>query len=136
DVDRGEDAYSPFYRDSRYCAACHEGNVFGVSVYTTYSEWLASPAKRQGKHCQHCHMKPTGKLHNFAPGAGGIDRDPMTLGNHSFWDGSQGAMLRRCLKLDVTRDGPTLTVSLTAAGVGHRVPTGFVERQLLLVVEA
>ncbi len=60
DVDRGEDAYSPFYRDSRYCAACHEGVVFGVSVYTTYSEWLQSPARRAGRHCQDCHMKPTG----------------------------------------------------------------------------
>src|SRR5262249_55033579 len=40
DVDRGEDAYSPLYRDSRYCAACHEGVVFGVHVYSTFSEWL------------------------------------------------------------------------------------------------
>src|SRR5262245_20753007 len=46
DVDRGEDAYSPLYRDSRYCAACHEGVVFGVPVYTTYSEWLQSPARQ------------------------------------------------------------------------------------------
>src|SRR5262249_19075945 len=49
DVDRGEDAYSPFQRDSRFCAACHEGTVFGVPVYTTYTEWQASPAGRQGR---------------------------------------------------------------------------------------
>ncbi len=35
DVDRGEDTFSPLYRDSRYCASCHEGVVFGVPVYTT-----------------------------------------------------------------------------------------------------
>src|SRR5262249_39760991 len=46
DVDRGEDAYSPLYRESRYCASCHEGIVFGVPVYTTYSEWLESPARK------------------------------------------------------------------------------------------
>ncbi len=44
DVDRGEDAYSPLYRDSRYCASCHEGVVFGVHVYSTFSEWQTSPA--------------------------------------------------------------------------------------------
>jgi hypothetical protein len=140
DVDRGEDAYSPFYRDSRYCAACHEGNVFGVAVYTTYSEWLDSPARRQGRHCQHCHTKPSGKLHNVAPGRGGIDRDPKTLGNHHFWDESQEAMLRKCLTLNLTwgrsGEGIEATITLTARGVGHRVPTGFVERQLLLVVES
>ena len=31
-VDRGEDVYSPLYSQSRYCAACHEGTVFGVHV--------------------------------------------------------------------------------------------------------
>ena len=89
DVDRGEDAYSPFYRDSRYCAACHEGVVFGVHVYTTYSEWLKSPSRRAGLNCQDCHMKPTARMTNIAPGHGGIRRDPSTLANHTFWDGSQ-----------------------------------------------
>ena len=59
DVDRGEDAFSPLYKDSKYCASCHEGIVFGVHVYSTYSEWLASTARRDGKQCQHCHMAPT-----------------------------------------------------------------------------
>ncbi len=139
DVDRGEDSYSPFQRDSRLCAACHEGVVFGVPVYTTYSEWLDSPARRAGQHCQTCHMKPTGTLHNIAPGHGGIDRDPATLGNHVFFATSQLAMLRRCLEVDVEMrrgvDGLAVLVRLTARGVGHRVPTGFVDRQLLLVVE-
>jgi hypothetical protein len=84
-------------------------------------------------------MKPTGTLHNLAPGHGGIERDPATLGNHVFFDTSQLAMLRRCLKLDVdTRrhaGGLSVRVRLTACGVGHRVPTGFVDRQLLLVVD-
>jgi hypothetical protein len=139
DVDRGEDAYSPFYRDSRYCAACHEGVVFGVSVYTTYSEWLRSPARRAGRHCQDCHMRPTGRLTNIAPGHGGIERDPRTLANHVFWDGSQAEMLRRCLSLDVTlhrhAQGTDAHVRLGARDVGHRVPTGFIDRQLILVVE-
>jgi hypothetical protein len=135
DVDRGEDAYSPFYRDSRYCAACHEGVVFGVRVYGTYSEWRDSPAAKAGQHCQHCHMKPTGRMTNVAPGRGGIDRDPRSLGNHRFWAGSQLEMLRGCLRLEARVEGSRAIVRLLADGVGHRVPTGFVERQLLLVVE-
>jgi hypothetical protein len=136
DVDRGEDVYSAFYRDSRYCAACHEGVVFGVRVYSTYSEWLASPARQAGQHCQHCHMKPTGKLSNIAPGRGGVERDPHTLGNHLFWNTSQLEMLRRSLRLDVHPWGSQVRVRLTATGVGHRIPTGFIDRHLLLVVEA
>jgi hypothetical protein len=139
DVDRGEDAYSPLYRDSRYCAACHEGVLFGVHVYSTYSEWLRSPARRQGKQCQDCHMTPTGTLTNLAPGRGGIRRDPRTLGNHRFFKGSQADMLRRCLRLSVrlerTQGGVRAAVRLSAEGVGHRVPTGFIDRQLLLVVD-
>jgi Cytochrome c554 and c-prime len=140
DVDRGEDVYSPLYRDSRYCASCHEGVVFGVHVYSTYSEWLSSPAGRSGRQCQDCHMAPTGTMTNLAPGHGGVERSPATLGNHRFFQPSQEAMLARCLKLDfATRrlsGSVRVDVSLRAEDVGHRVPTGFVDRQLLLVVEA
>jgi hypothetical protein len=140
DVDRGEDAYTPVYQDSRYCASCHEGTVFGVPVYTTYSEWLASPARREGKQCQTCHMTPTGRLTNLAPGHGGIERRPETLANHRFFAGSQLEMLRGCLKVDAvplgTEDGGGIEVGVWATKVGHGVPTGFVDRQLLLVVEA
>ena len=139
DVDRGEDAYSPLYRDSRYCASCHEGVVFGVHVYSTFSEWRDSPAARQGRQCQDCHMKPSGRLSNMAPGHGGIDRDPSTLANHRFFDGSQAAMLRRAVKASVEferrPDGVRARVRLWAEGVGHRLPTGFVDRHLVLVVE-
>jgi hypothetical protein len=139
DVDRGEDVYSPLYRQSRYCASCHEGTVFGVHVYGTYSEWLESPARREGKQCQTCHMAPTGTLTNVAPGHGGIPRDPRTLGNHRFFAGSQAAMLRQCLcvtvRLERDEDRVRVVVEVRADGVGHRVPTGFADRNLVLVVD-
>jgi len=139
DVDRGEDAYSPLYRDSRYCASCHEGVIFGVHVYSTFSEWLASPARRAGQQCQDCHMKPTGRMTNMAPGHGGIERHPQTLSNHRFFDGSLETMLRRAVKASAdferTPDGVRAQVRLWVEGVGHRVPTGFIDRHLVLVVE-
>jgi hypothetical protein len=140
DVDRREDAYSPLYQESRYCASCHEGVVFGVPVYTTYSEWRNSPAAREGKQCQTCHMKPTGTLTNIAPGHGGVERDAKTLANHRFFAGDKADMLRNCLHLDVrlepSRESVRTHVTVTAEEVGHRVPTGFIDRNLVLVVEA
>ncbi len=139
DVDRGKESYSPLYRDSRYCASCHEGVLFGVAVYSTFSEWQASPAARQGQQCQDCHMKPTGRMSNIAPGHGGIPRDPGTLANHRFFDGSQKAMLQRAVQASVRferqADRVRAQVQLWVEGVGHRLPTGFVDRHLVLVVE-
>jgi hypothetical protein len=140
DVDRDEDVHAPFYRDSRYCAGCHEGTVFGVHAYSTYSEWLASPARRAGKSCQSCHMKPTGKMTNIAPGKGGIERAPMTLANHRMFAGSQAEMLKQSVELavnDFERVGNEISfeVVVSVRDVGHRVPTGFPDRHLLLVVD-
>jgi len=131
--------HAPFYKESRYCASCHEGVLFGVHVYGTYSEWLKSPARNEGRQCQNCHMAPTGSLTNIAPGHGGIERDPKTLASHVFPGGTMD-MLRKSLKLHVKRErGPEaikVTVELLAENVGHRVPTGFIDRHLVLVVEA
>ena len=139
DVDRGDDTFSELQTQSAYCASCHEGIVFGVHVYSTYSEWLESPARKQGKQCQSCHMKPTGKLTNIAPSAGGIERDPQTLASHRFMSEGHESMLRRCLNVATDwsedGDGVALTVSIQTQDVGHRVPTGFIDRHLLLVVE-
>lgn len=138
DASRGEETYSPLYRQSRYCASCHEGMVFGVPVYTTYSEWLASAAARAGKQCQDCHMAPTGTMTNIAPGHGGIDRDPKTLASHGMFMGSKADMLKQCLKLSVEvarlAEGVHARVEIRVEGVGHRVPTGFIDRHIVLVV--
>lgn len=132
-------AHAPLYRESRYCASCHEGVVFGVHAYSTYSEWRDSPAAKRGVQCQDCHMAPTGTLRNMAPGKGGVARDPHTLASHRL-PGGQVEMLRRSLHAQVRAaragNGVTVVVELRAQGVGHRVPTGFPERHLILVVEA
>lgn len=48
-------------------------------------------------------------------------------------------MLRKCLDLrialEVQPDAVTCRILLTAYDVGHRVPTGFIDRHLILVVE-
>ncbi len=128
----------PLYKESRYCASCHEGVIFGVHVYGTYSEWRDSPARRRGQQCQTCHMAPTGKMTNIAPRQGGIERPPQTLASHHF-PGNQPDMLKRSLNVAVVsvarRDGLQALVALQAVNVGHRMPTGFIDRNLVLVVE-
>ena len=84
-------------------------------------------------------MAPTGTMTNIAPGKGGIERDPRTLASHHT-PGAQIDMLRKAvsLKMDVKNAalGRRVEIEITAANVGHRVPTGFPDRQLLLVVTA
>jgi nitrate/TMAO reductase-like tetraheme cytochrome c subunit len=128
----------PLYKESRYCASCHEGIVFGVHAYGTYSEWLDSPAKKTGQECQDCHMAPTGKMTNIAPGHGGIQRDPKTLASHHLPGGPE--LIRRAVTLKaqtkVVPNGRQVEIEIVAQHVGHRVPTGFVDRHLILVVHA
>ncbi len=139
DVDRGVETFSPLQKDSRYCASCHEGVLLGVHVYSTYTEWRESPAGQAGKQCQHCHMTPTGSMTNMAPEAGGIPRDPQSLASHTFFPGGRLGMLRRALEVELThRRSDTVLqvdVSVRASDVGHRVPTGFVDRHLILLVQ-
>jgi hypothetical protein len=84
-------------------------------------------------------MAATGRMTNIAPGHGGIERDPLTLASHAL-PGASVEMLRQCLHLDVriARTGPStvVDVAVMARNVGHRVPTGFIDRHLLLVVDA
>jgi hypothetical protein len=131
--------YLPVYQESRYCASCHEGVIFGVHVYGTYSEWLESPARREGKQCQTCHMAPTGTMTNVAPGKGGVERNPWSLASHRL-PGCQEDMLRRCIQVEVKvtpePHGVRAAVEVVATNVGHRVPTGFIDRNVVLVVEA
>lgn len=139
DVDRGEDVHSPLYRDSVYCARCHEGILFGAHAYSTFTEWEASPYAARRIHCQQCHMRPTGKFSNIAPGHGGVDRDPMTLASHTL-PGSDPAFLREHLLLTATAeqqgDQLVVTTKIQPHNIGHCVPTGHPARQLLLWVRA
>ncbi len=139
DADQRADTYAPIYQHSLYCAPCHEGVVFGVHVYSTYSEWLASPQAAAGQHCQTCHMTPSGTLRNIAPGQGGVPRDPATLASHAEL-GERVDRLRRCLHLEIRvsrrPEGALAEVTVGLTGVGHQLPTGYIDRQLILLLDA
>jgi hypothetical protein len=142
----GRDTYLPLYTESLYCAPCHhhiEEN--GILAYPEYSEWLASPYNDEGIECQDCHMKPSGKMTNFAPARPGmrrvgVERDPMTIPTHHTPGVHDSTFLASAvdMRMDASVAGSVLNVEVSIANVygGHHVPSGTPERNMLLLVKA
>ncbi len=139
DTERADTAAAAFYRHSEYCASCHEGTIFGVRAYTTYSEWQGSPAGRAGRQCQDCHMAAAAGITNMAPLRGGLERAPATLSDHSLGGAANPRYedaIRLTVEAEATREGVRVTLTIDASQVGHAVPTGFIDRHLVLLIDA
>ena len=100
------------FQDSRFCSACHQfpadgKRVNGKLLENTYEEWRESPAAKQGRSCQSCHMPERRHL----------------------WRGIHDAtMTRRALEisLEVGNGGRGHTwarARLANVGAGHHFPT-------------
>ncbi len=140
DVDVGPDTFLPLMRQSQICAPCHDAGFWGVPIYESFAEWLASPYAARGETCQDCHMRPDGTTLNFAPGRGGVDRDPASIPTHGFPGAASETLLRSAvdLQVDAARAADELIVkaTITNDGTGHHVPTDSPLRQMLLLVRA
>ena len=100
------------FRDSRFCAACHQFPKDGYAlngklIENTYEEWKASPQAQQGLTCQGCHMP---------------DRRHLWRGIHDRATVRAGVDIRSS---PVTFSGGAVSVnlSLTNSGTGHSLPT-------------
>jgi len=133
------DAFSPIMSNSLFCAPCHQGGFWGVPIYESYSEWLASPYAKKGITCQNCHMRPDSVTTNFAPGRGGLERDPLTIPSHFQFGSRDSAFLASSVTMDTKGDifDDTLRVSvaITNATAGHHIPTDQPMRNLILRVK-
>ncbi len=140
DVDVGPDTFLPLMKESEICAPCHQASFWGVPIYESFSEWLASPYPDEGKTCQSCHMKPDGVTTNFAPGRGGVERVPETIATHGFPGAADTTLLENTAEVTVvverTDDQALVEVSVTNTEGGHHIPTDSPLRQILLVVTA
>ncbi|NRA45744.1 MAG: hypothetical protein HRU09_12375 [Oligoflexales bacterium] len=83
DVSRGHDTFSEVFRTSEHCAGCHSAKHHGKDTYDTYTQWLKSPAKKDGKICQDCHMPHPEKDRFIANGSSAILRQAKSIRNHS-----------------------------------------------------
>lgn len=141
DVAPGEDTYSELQTQSAFCAPCHFGIFWGVTVYNSYGEWLASPYSDPdtGQTCQDCHMPPSGATQFATDEAGGLTRDPSTIFSHQMPGALEEELLQDALEMSVLaeRDGEDLlvTVGLYNDNTGHKIPTDNPLRHMLLVVE-
>ncbi len=140
DVDVGPDTYSALQNQSRFCAACHNASFWGTPIYESFAEWRDSPYPAEGKSCQGCHMKPDGSTTNFAPGRGGVERDPESIFTHSYPGASDVDLLRdtAVLELNAWVEGGMVVVevSVTNENGGHHIPTDQPMRNIFLVVSA
>jgi hypothetical protein len=140
DVDVGPDTFSPLQNESRFCAGCHNASFWGTPIYQSYSEWLKSPYPAEGVTCQTCHMKPDEKTTNFAPGRGGIERDPQTIFTHSFPGAADVGLLQNTAKLELkaVHNGGNISVEARVTNIngGHDIPTDEPMRNMILVISA
>ncbi len=142
-----EDAKLPLLSESRFCAPCHFGVFWNVTVYNSYGEWLSSPYSRPqtGRTCQECHM-PSPSVYrgqtitNIAPGKGGIARNPETIHAHTFPGAASSELLRNAVSLQVSairrNSSIEVTVRITNDKTGHHVPSDSPLRQMILLVNA
>ena len=142
-----EDTYLPLIEESRFCAPCHFGVFWDVVVYNSFGEWLASSYSdpETGKTCQQCHMPSPAildgeQMTNVAPGAGGVERDPLTIHAHTQPGAADEKLLQNAVTMTVDAgfqdDSVTVQVNITNDLTGHHVPTDSPLRHLILLVQA
>ena len=140
DVFPGDDSYHPLYKNSQYCAPCHNGKFWNVLTYSEFQEWAESSYAKENIHCQDCHMKPDGKMTRFAlEKEGGVLRDPVTIPSHLFFGVRDRVFMMEAIDLITQANlaGDTLKVCVTVKNVkaGHHYPTGNPMRNMLLLVD-
>lgn len=100
------------FRDSRFCAACHQfekdgPTLNGKLLENTYEEWRASRYAREGRSCQSCHMPERRHLWR------GI-HDPEMVRSGLGIKASQPT---------VANGNVAIEVLIANTGVGHAFPT-------------
>ena len=141
------DMMRPLYRDSAMCMSCHQFELNGVKLQSTYEEWQTSEYAAEGVTCQSCH---------FTPGAGPKVPDPGHLvesypeRDHILRHTLSGAStvaaprweknvetLRETVELEANLDENKLEVTVHNRKAGHHLPTGVGDmRQMWLEVVA
>ncbi|MBI3848381.1 MAG: chitobiase/beta-hexosaminidase C-terminal domain-containing protein [Planctomycetes bacterium] len=135
---------SPLYSTSLVCAPCHQDqNVFGVASNDTYTDWQSSPAAARGDQCQACHMTPkpgrTSLVDKFLAPRISDARDPNSIPSHDLLPISVDVLAGAVsLRSSASTQNGVVDVSAVVANVsgGHAIPTGVLEREMLLIVLA
>ena len=146
--DREELKYNSLFKTSLSCAKCHDGSNGNVQIYSTFTEWLNSPAAKKGVQCQSCHMAPRNDMNAIVdnPNIKHKRRPYYQIHSHSFLTKDPHEFRKKYVDLTVeTRrwrvsdnehDKLTITCTVTNNNFGHSFPTGSPMRNAILLVEA
>ncbi len=122
--------YNELHTKSEFCAGCHDFSINNVPVYETYSEWKEGPYAAEGKQCQDCHMEAQ-------PGVAaknGTFREKVY--RHFWYGGHSGLFLEKAFLIESSAsligNRAKVTVNITNINVGHKVPSGFPARKVIL----
>jgi len=135
-------SYLPLQKQSAFCAPCHFGQFWGVQVYNSYGEWLASPYSdpKKRKTCQDCHMPRTENTTFALSEKGGVRRPVGCILSHRMPGADDVDLLQDTASLDMTAqrvgDRIKVEVLVTNEKAGHHIPTDHPARNILLVVSA
>jgi len=130
-TDAHNSEYSPLLTKSEFCAGCHEFSINGVPVYETYSEWKEGPYAAEGKQCQDCHMEAK----RGEAAKNGPIREKVY--QHFWYGGHSGLFLEKAFdlkedSLQETGNMVKVTLNITNRNVGHKIPSGFPARKVVL----
>ncbi|GEM_PF-5641010 len=150
---REELKYNSLYKTSLVCAKCHDGSNGNVQLYSTFTEWVNSPAAKKGVQCQSCHMKPGRGIPSERlsivdnPDIKQKLRPYYQVHSHSFLAENPHEFRKQYVDLIITVETPQRGVStqpnnslIVKATVknnnyGHSFPTGSPMRNAILVLE-
>ncbi len=143
-----ESVFSELHTKSEFCGMCHEvyHPVTGIPVEETYTEWKEGPYSKTTQ-CQDCHMTPGVTHFEANPGKAseiGPERDHVYthyfVGGNAAVTGIMGSEVHQKMAEERLKSAATLaleaekkdteaeiTVKVTNAGAGHKLPTGLTE---------
>jgi hypothetical protein len=129
--------YSELHTTAAVCAPCHEyRNPEGTVIMATYSEWQQSPASKDGRSCQTCHMNRTEAEVVDARVARVPDAE---VNLHDVPGGHSITQLNKALAVTFnpkrSEGHLVLDVGLKNVGAGHAVPTGMPSRRVVLEIK-
>ena len=153
--DKEELKYNSLFKTSLSCAKCHDGSNGNVQIYSTFTEWLNSPAAKKGVQCQSCHMAPrkeTGKGGDREGKSEIVDnpnikhkqRPYYEVHSHHFLTKDPSGFRKKYVNLKVktphwgvstSKQTLQLEVVVENNNFGHSFPTGSPMRNVILLVE-
>jgi hypothetical protein len=126
--------YSEILTKSEFCAGCHEFSINNMPISETYSEWKEGPYSKEGKQCQDCHMEAK----QGVAAKNGTIREKVY--QHFWYGGHSGIFLEKAFQMEsqVGRIGnkAKVTLNITNSNVGHKIPSGFPARKVVLSFRA